>query len=52
MHISGFSIFASVWALLNLAIIALSIGGFVFLLVKVNSIDKTLKELVEKMDRD
>lgn len=43
---------ASIWALLNLAIFGLFIGGFIFLLVKVNSIDKTLKELVKKLDRE
>lgn len=52
MGMSGINIFASMWVLLNLAIIGLFIGGFVFFLIKVNSIDKTLKELVEKLDRE
>ena len=43
--------FASIWSLFNLAIVFLFLGGFVFILVKLNSIDKSLKELVRVLDK-
>jgi uncharacterized ion transporter superfamily protein YfcC len=39
-------IFASVWGLLNLSLLLLFIGGFIFILIKLNSIDNTLKEIL------
>jgi len=42
---------ASIWGFINLALVFLLFGGFIFLLLfKINSIDKTLKELVNKLD--
>lgn len=41
---------ASIWGTLNLALIFLLFGGFIFLLVKINSIDRTLKEIANKLD--
>ncbi len=43
-------IFASVWQLLNLALLLLFIGGFIFIILKLNSIDNTLKEMLHKKD--
>lgn len=39
-------IFASVWGLFNLTLLLLFIGGFIFILIKLNSIDNTLKEIL------
>ena len=36
--------------LLNFVIFVLLLGGFVFLLVKVASIDRTLKEVLQKLN--
>ena len=41
-------IFASVWGLFNLTLLLLFIGGFIFILIKLNSIDNTLKEILHR----
>lgn len=42
--------FSSIIMLFNFAIMALFIGGFIFILVKVASIDRALKEIAKKLD--
>lgn len=44
------NILTSVVMLFNLGVMALLLGGYVFLLIKVASIDRTLKEIARKLD--
>jgi len=42
--------FPSLIILFNLGLWILIIGGFIFLLIKVASMDRTLKEILKKLD--
>jgi hypothetical protein len=43
--------FSGILFLFNFAIMALFIGGFIFFLIKIASIDKSLKEIAEKINK-
>lgn len=44
------SIIGNIFFIVNLSLIALFIGGFIFLLVKMASIDRNLKAVVRKLN--
>jgi len=48
----GWMGFSGIFILFNFAIMALVVGGFIFFLIKIASIDTSLKEIAQKIDKN